>query len=361
MKSGGYHSYRGRAPLHNVLKIIVVVLAILLVLALAAFFFFQRYLVYSSDGVHLELPFSQSAGADKTAPPAETADGTQTEPVTVVTPTAAQPSWLHAVSLPLSALSDGTAEQQVNAAGGNAAIFDMKADDGSLGYVSQLPLAIAAKVSSGDPNLNAAIQTLTATDLYTVARVSCFKDNALSDADRTLAILTNSGYRWTDPDNVRWVSPTNETVRQYVTDVCVELAKLGFDEILLDNSGYPTAGNLGYIKKGSAYDKSAFSAVIGGFYAQTAQALEEYHVRLSIVTDAATVTAGQNALSGQTLADLSAYAGRVWLTDGNDTAVKALTDAGLKQENVVSLTGQPGGESSSWAVLMQEQASKTAQ
>ncbi len=126
---------------------------------------------------------------------------------------------------------------------------------------------------------------------------------------RTLAITTNSGYRWTDPAGVRWVSPTSDTVRQYVTNVCVELAKLGFDEILLENSGYPTAGNLNYIKKGEAYDKAAFSTVIGDFYARTAEALEGYDVRLSVLTDAATVTEGQNALSGQTVENMLACGG----------------------------------------------------
>ena len=41
-----------------------------------------------------------------------------------------------------------------------AALFDMKADDGGLGYISGLALAIQAEASAADPALNAAIQLL---------------------------------------------------------------------------------------------------------------------------------------------------------------------------------------------------------
>jgi hypothetical protein len=341
MKSGGYGSYRGRSPLRTFLKTVIILLSVVLILTVFALVFLQQYVVYSADGVRLELPFFQNEPA--TAPPTAALTGTpspaETAPLVVVTPEAVEPNWLHAVMLPLTAIYDGTAAQQIEEAGGNAAILDMKSDDGSLGYVSALPLAISAKVSSGDAAINAAIRALIEKEIYTIARVSCFKDHNLSNADRSLAVTTNSGYRWTDPDNVRWVSPTSETVRQYVTNVCVELADLGFDEILLVNSGYPTEGNLNYIKKGDAYDKAAFSTVIGGFYTQVAKALEGHDVKLSILTDEATVTEKSSALSGQTIDSMIKCADRVWVT-GEQQAAQILTDAGLPGglENVVRVT-----------------------
>lgn len=352
MRKGGYDSYRGRSPFRTFLKVIIILLVIVLLLTIAGYFFLQQYLVYSSEGVRLDLPFLRE-DPTPSASPAETAPPTESEPLVVLTPEVIQPQWLHAVLLPNTALYDDTAQQQVSDAGGNAAIFDMKADDGSLGYVSQLNLAISAKASSGDPAVNAAIRALNQTDLYTVARVSCFKDHNLSGTDRSLAITTNSGYRWTDPDGIRWVSPTNETVRQYVADVCVELAELGFDEILLDNCGYPTQGNLNYIKKGSAYDKAAFADVIGAFYAQVVQALEPYDdVKLSVMTDGQTVTAGQSELSGQTMSSLLTLSGRIWLRDADETAVEALSAAGVQAENAVLPT--VGTADSSWADLTRQ-------
>jgi hypothetical protein len=305
------------------------------VLAAGAVLYLQQYLTISSDGVHLELPtFSlphkqaqeQTLDVTQELPTAQTPvleleDGTSPDvtadvdadvAVDVVEPTP-EPEVIpvQPVALPLEALYDGTAVSQIEAAGGDCALFDMKADSGALGYTSQQALAATAKASSSDPAMNAAIRGLNETQgLYTVARVSCFKDNQLPYYARTLAILTNSGYRWTGADGVRWVSPTNADVQAYVTGVCVELAQLGFDEILLDNAGYPDGGNLNYIKKGSAYDETQFAAVIDGFYAQVQEALADYPVKLSVVTTPQ-AQAGLDTLTGQTPDDLARF-DRLW-------------------------------------------------
>ena len=129
----------------------------------------------------------------------------------------------------------------MEAAGATAALFDMKADDGSLGYISGLALAIQVEASAADPALNAAIQLLNGGEVYTVARVSCFRDNLVPRSDMSLAIHTNAG-NWRDSGDTRWLSPANESARQYVVGMCRELAALGFDEILLDNWAFPTDG-----------------------------------------------------------------------------------------------------------------------
>ena len=175
MKPYGYGSYRGRSRLRTVLKTIIVLLAVILVLAVAALLFLQRYMVFSADGVRFELPFLQQDGGD---PAEEDPAVLVTEPPVVVTPSPTPaPEYLRAVELPRSALYDGTAEDQVSSAGGNAALFDMKGDDGSLGYVSSLKLALDIHASASDSALNNAIEELNGGELYTIARVSCFRDN----------------------------------------------------------------------------------------------------------------------------------------------------------------------------------------
>jgi hypothetical protein len=129
------------------LKAVILLLTAMLLLAVLALVFLQEYIVYSADGIRLELPFGKVS-----QPPVPTGGDPSpavSEPVVVATPEVVKPEWLHAVALPREALYDGTAAQRLEAAGGNAAIFDMKASSGSLGYVSALPLAISAKVSSG--------------------------------------------------------------------------------------------------------------------------------------------------------------------------------------------------------------------
>ncbi len=353
MKSKGYDTYRGRSPVRSFLKFIIILLVAVLIVGAFAIVFLQRYLVYTADGPKLVLPFMENSPASP-SPSASVSSSPGSEPLAVVTPEVKEPQWLHAALLPREALYDGSAQTKLTAAGANAAIFDMKADDGSLGYVSNAALAISSKASSGDPSINAAITNLNNTEgMYTVARVSCFKDNLLSNADRSLNIMTNSGYRWTDPDNLKWSSPTNAAVRQYVTDICVELAKLGFDEILLDNAGYPTQGNLGYIKKGDAYDKTAFPAVVSAFYAEVAAALADYDVKLAIMTDEETAATGVNALSGQTTEGIVQNADQVWLPKPGQTEPAALISSWSKDkpEDIVYTAQTAGDAGQSWVLL----------
>lgn len=309
-KQSYYGSYRGRTGARDVLKVVAVLLLILLVLSLGAFFFLQKYMVYSDDGTaRLELPFMKDeAPTDEQTLPSVETPGMDMD-VEILPP--AEPVRIMPVSLSRAALYDGTASELVTEGGGTAALFDMKADTGELGWVSDQPLAIAAKVTGDDPAVNIAMTAAAENDgVYRIARVSCFKDDLLSNADTNLAILTNSGYRWTDPAKVHWVSPASETVRDYLTGLCVELAGLGFDEILLDHAGYPTQGNLHYIKKGEAYDAAAFETVISGFYAQVAEALEGTDVKLSVVYDAETA-----ALSGQSEQGIAAAGAKAVLRD----------------------------------------------
>lgn len=325
MRAKGYGSYRGRSPVKRFLKILAIIIVVLIVLGAAAVIYLQQYLVVSGDGVRLELPFFQPAEspAPNPTPPPDQPVVITPEPTPMPEPEPEPETLpLQPVPLPAEALYDGTAVSQIEAAGGDCALFDMKADSGALSYISTLDLAVTARLSADNPALNAAIRALNQTEnLYTVARVSCFKDHNITDYDRSLAIFTNSDYRWTDPEGIRWISPTNPDVRDYLTAICVELAELGFDEILLDNAGYPSQGNLNYIKKGEAYDETRFSAVIDGFYAQVAAALEEYDVTLSAVTTPEAL-AGLDTLTGQTPDNLTRL-DRLWVRDETGALLSA--------------------------------------
>ena len=48
--------YRGRRTVTDILKLIAIVLGVLVVLAVAGLLYLQRYVVYTDEGVKLELP-----------------------------------------------------------------------------------------------------------------------------------------------------------------------------------------------------------------------------------------------------------------------------------------------------------------
>lgn len=56
-------TYRGRNPLKTIFKTLLLIILILVISAVALFFYFQRYIVYTDDGIRLDLPFSIGAEA----------------------------------------------------------------------------------------------------------------------------------------------------------------------------------------------------------------------------------------------------------------------------------------------------------
>lgn len=339
--SYGYDTYRGRTKLQTALTALIIILLVVLLIGVAAFFFLQRYMVYTDDGqAHLELPFLQR---ETPAPPVPTQD----QPLVIVTPEPAQTSAptptpapaevpaVAPVSLFRAAVTEGSAQRLVTAAGGNAALLNMKANDGSLGYVSALPQAVSLTTSSADPALNAQLGAVTGSELYTVARVSCFKDNLAPKVDNTLAIKTSSGYNWRDGEDARWMNPTVPAARQYVTGICAELAQMGFDEILLDNSGWPTTGHLEYIRVGEAYDPNDLTAAVETFYGEVREALKDKKALLGISVSAAALTGADS--SGQTAQLLGRYADRVYVLGAERAGAcdEILSAAGLSGSAVV--------------------------
>ncbi|UQT49148.1 putative glycoside hydrolase [Flavonifractor plautii] len=218
----------------------------------------------------------------------------------------------------------------------------MKADDGSLGYISGLALAIQAEASAADPALNAAIQLLNGGEVYTVARVSCFRDNLVPRSDMSLAIHTNAG-NWRDSGDTRWLSPANESARQYVVGVCRELAALGFDEILLDNWAFPTDGELGWIKADANYPADGRTAALEVFLEEVRAGLAEFpEVKVSLVTTASAAAGGRWRAARPPLCWSAPTA--YWCAWGGDPAPAERDPGGAR-------AGAGGQAREDWAVL----------
>ena len=346
---GYYSRYRGRSALSTPLKVIAILLAVVLVLSVAALFFLEPYWVYSADGGRLRLPWLQEEPEETIPLPSVS------QPLVVLTPEPEPVEPLHTVLLPRSALTDGTAGAQVEQAGADAALFDMKADDGTLAFVSASPLAVSAGVNAA-AGANEAITALNAQEgIYTVARLSCFRDNTMPRQRNDLALRSSLG-NWRDGDGIRWLSPAYQENQQYITDLCLELAGLGFDEILLDYAAFPLTGNLDAILTGAAYDPDTLAQTVQTFYTQVSTALKAAYpqVRLSVVADPAAITAGGTSLSGQALTMASAV-DRVWvwgLGEDRDACEELLAQAGLAEPkaDLVSIAAQAGPEGRSWAL-----------
>ena len=194
-------------------------------------------------------------------------------------------------------------------AGGNGSVLlPMKGADGSLAFVSSLPLAAACGASLDRPARNEALRALARrAGLHTVALVSCFRDDALGSARPALVLR---GAPPEDGQGRLWLDPAAPAVQAYLTGLCRELAGLGFDEILLTDCRYPPGG-------ASAGPRSAWdrAAVLEGFCRRLRTALAKDGVLLS-------VRAEGGGSGGQSPALLALFS-RVWRQPEEADAVPA--------------------------------------
>ena len=370
----GYHTYYGGSGGPSpVIKVIVIVLAVVVLSLILTIVGLQRYMVYSSDGGKLVLPWAQQAEDegdraddkaskdkakkedqsgdekkkdDKAKEKKESEDKSDEkkkqddEPNVddVVTDEnraekekedrAKQDKPVRAISITRSSLMEGEAYDRLKDRNADALLIEMKDPYGQLSYVSKLDMAedlgTGMESEEGKDAMRNTLKLLKLRGLYTIAYVDCFEDDALG-VETEYSILTNSGYRWRGPNqDIRWASPTNGEVRSYLVGIVGELADLGFDEIMLYNAGYPTEGNLNFIREDEQYNRDDFADIIGDFYEQAAKAASDKGARLSVVSDKDTLQDGKNEDSGQTLDNLSKL-DRVWV-DPDGAEVKELTD-----------------------------------
>lgn len=327
----GYSSYRGRRTLTDVLKIVAAVLGVLVVVLAVVIW------LGGKGGLPLKLPDAsqqsdvQSAGSadgqDNSSSQSDGAESGSQSPDTSQSEQSEQPqqeSAMAALELPVSAVLDGTAAAQLAQAGANALVLTMKDEEGMLAWNSQQPLAQSCGVNAGDETVQQQLQAWNQGEVYTVARVCCFRDNTIPYHRNDLAMRASYG-NWRDDKGLRWLNPASDGAREYLAGLCGELAAMGFDEILLECAGFPTAGTVDRITSGAGEQEQAVSA----FLEQAEQAAAPYGTRISLRVEAGTLT-GELPACGITAGLLSSLEGRIWMAAGTEPAPQTLlTQAGV--------------------------------
>ena len=233
-------------------------------------------------------------------------------------------------------------------AGCNAVAVQVKGEWGKVQWPSQVSLARQLGTVSTTQSLNQALSALAAQDIYLVARVDCFRDQALSAANVGSSLLmTRGGNRWYDSKGMSWVSPVNTQVRQYLTELCVELSQMGFDELVLDSAYFPDQGEVHVLAQSTNYPDTR-TTVVEQFWQELTQALEGTEVRLSAQVRGDSLVEG-GITSGMTPQLLDQYAQRVWVT----------LDEGTTQTQVSSVLTQAGMDTTQLLVGQENTSGQT--
>ena len=275
--------YRGRRTVTDILRFIAIALAVAVVLAVAGALYLQKYLVYTDDGVRLDLPpflqmFRQEAGGKEPAgsvtPPDPGNVSVVVEPDGSASEPPAEPEQAgFAMQLPVDDVINGAAAGKLAEAGAQALILEMKDASGKLAWHSDDPTAERAEVNAAQSN-NDVIKQFNSGDVYTIARVCCFRDDSAPYYNNSQALRRGNG-NWKDELGLRWLSPAKDGAQAYIAGLCGELAAMGFDEIVLEDFHFPIQGNLDKITRGEAYDPAQFNAQVEDFLSQVIEAVND--------------------------------------------------------------------------------------
>lgn len=351
--------YRGRRGGNTALKVLVAVLAVLLVVGVLLYFFWGKYIQYTDDGVRLNLPWTKESADEEADVPRVSEFVVEEEPASTFLPavvTEEEPFFLlEGVEVTAEEILAGTAADTAKNAGGNALVVLVKDVDGNLAWQSDTELAKGAGLS-GEAAFDEAIRRLDAAEeLYLVARMNCFQDLWMCVYDKSMALTNENGGLWYDTYGMPWLSPANDRAREYLTQLCLELANLGFDEILLERGAFPPKGRLSSISVGTNYPAEGRDGLVEQWFEVLCEELADAGVRVSVYVTEAELS-GESSNSGWTAAGL-ARADRVWLDAGADLprAAETLQAAGMEaaEEHLVQVCAEvPEDRSGSWALLL---------
>lgn len=148
----------------------------------------------------------------------------------------------------------GKLMDQVSKSELNTFVVDLKDNNGFVYYDTKVPLA--REVGAVHPILDVPkmLKTLHDRNLYAIARIVVMEDPVAAVKRPDLAITdTRTGKPWRTDGGQPWLNPTNPRVWQYATDLAVEAANLGFDEIQFDYVRFPSDGALNTTEYGPGF------------------------------------------------------------------------------------------------------------
>ena len=311
-RSNGPEVYRGRRKRLNVLGVVFGALAALILLTVVLFFGLQKYIVFEHDGVRVALP-GAAAGEDGPLPNDETAPEQVnavleiTDPDYSAVPAAAGEGLadMAAVFVPAQDVSMsgvGRYMSVMSSYGANALVLEVKPVSGQLVWASSSPTAAAYSLN-GSLDLEAMVAALRQQDeddeLYLVAQLSCCIDGLLAERCPSAALRFATGAAYADSEGA-WLDPYSATVSAYLSELCSELAEMGFDELLLKSLSLPiTEEAIGFSVELSSTPTP--EAAVCGLAVELTNALEAYAIPVSAILDTTSLRSGLADKSGQNL------------------------------------------------------------
>ena len=122
----------------------------------------------------------------------------------------------------------------------NTMVIDVKNDNGEITW--KMDTSSVAEMGNDVTyirDISALMGTLKEHDIYTIARIVCFKDPVFAQNHTDSALRKPDGGFVTDAYGLAWVNPYDEEVWAYLTEIAQAAVDVGFDEVQFDYVRFP--------------------------------------------------------------------------------------------------------------------------
>ncbi len=244
-------SYRNKRLIRKGLMISGLVLALILLFVFCRFVYLQRFLVYGEDQVTLDYEMQLNPARNPEQPASVPSfsleiveDDSQSAASLAEGPLMPLKGYYVTTSMLLDLPSVKDALDKMEEPPGTL-LFEMKSVYGNFYYDTDIS---GTYTSSADIEGIEALISRYAKDgkTYLAARIPAFTDNNFALDNQSSGLPLKSGALWMDDNNCYWLDPMSEDVQSFLVSMAMELAEMGFDEIVFDGFRMPDSKNIVY-------------------------------------------------------------------------------------------------------------------
>ncbi|MEE8485154.1 MAG: putative glycoside hydrolase [Acidimicrobiia bacterium] len=147
----------------------------------------------------------------------------------------------------------------------NGLVIDLKTEDGTVAYPTEVRTANSIGAVSGFFKLDAVVAEAREHNLYLIGRIGVFQDSLYAAAEPDRAVLTEDGALWRSRNGFAWLDPSDPASFEYSVELAEEACLRGFDEIQFDYVSFPIGGDLSTATFDGAYNQEVRVASINAF------------------------------------------------------------------------------------------------
>jgi hypothetical protein len=149
--------------------------------------------------------------------------------------------------------------------GVNGVAVDLKTEDGTVVYATEVEVANAIGAVSSFFDIREVVREAQEHDLYLIGRVGVFQDDFYAAEFPDAAVVTETGSLWRSNNGYAWLDPTDPSSYDYSISLAEEACRLGFDEIQFDHVSFPFGGDVSMAVFDGTYNQEVRVASIAAF------------------------------------------------------------------------------------------------